>query len=187
VAASRQAGPLSRSDWVRWGPIWSGFFTIVSTLAILGALGTGIALSVWGATPNRAFVYGWAILTGIVAYFLGGWITARAAGVGGTSAAMLNAGLAWALSLVAILVLVMFGLGNAFGFLGSNLALLLHTPMAGPTPGQVTGTVAQTAWITFASLVIGLILAMAGGLVGARSFSAMRGATIPGQRESRVV
>lgn len=175
AAVNRPAGPLSWSDWVRWGPIWSGFFAIVSTLAILGALGTGIALSVWGPTPSRAFVYGWAILTGIVAYFLGGWIAARAAGVGGAGAAMLNAGLAWALSLVAILALVIFGVGNAFGFIGSNLTLLLRTPAPGVTPGMVSGTVAQTAWITFVTLVIGLILAMIGGLVGARRMLELRG------------
>jgi hypothetical protein len=172
--ADRGVAPLSWSDWVRWGPIWSGFFTIVSTLAILGALGAGIALTVWGSSPNRAFVYGWAILTGIIAYFLGGWITARSAGVGGAGAAMLNAGLAWALSLVAILALVIFGVGNAFGFIGSNLSLLLRSPAAGVTPAQVSGTVAQTAWVTFASLVIGLILAMIGGVVGARRLSAWR-------------
>jgi hypothetical protein len=168
MTSARQGASRGWSDWVRWGPIWSGFFTIVSVLAILGALGTGIALTVWGANPNNAFAYGWSILTGIIAYFLGGWITARSAGVGGTGAALLNAGLTWALSLVAIIVVVIFGAGNAFGFIGGNLTGLLRGSGAGPSPGMVSGAVAQTAWITFATMVIGLILALIGGLVGAQ-------------------
>jgi hypothetical protein len=168
TAAGRHVGPVSWSDWVRWGPIWSGFFTILSTMAVLGALGAAIAFSVWGSSPNNAFVYGWSIMTGIIAYFLGGWITARAAGVSGSGPAMLNAGLTWALSLVAILVVALFGIGNAFGFIGSNLSTLLRGP--GPT----SGSVAQTAWITFATLVIGLILALIGGLAGARRLTARR-------------
>jgi hypothetical protein len=171
AAVNRQVGPLSWSDWVRWGPIWSGFFTIISTLAILGALGAGIALTAWGPNPSTAFNYAWLIFTGVVAYFLGGFVTARAAGVGGAGPAMLNGGLAWALSLVAILGLVIIGAGNVVGFIGNNLYLLLHTSVNGVTPSQVTGTLAETAWITFASLVIGLILAIVGGLAGARNLS----------------
>lgn len=180
--ANRQAGPASWSDWVRWGPIWSGFFTIVSVLAIVGSLGAGIAFSVWHSSPNNAFAYGWSIMTGIIAYFLGGWVAARAAGVGGSGAAVLNAGLTWALSLIAILVVTLYGAGSAFGLLGSNLSTLLR---GGASPAS--GSLAATAWVTFASLVIGLILAMIGGLVGARRLPALRGAHMPGQREQRVV
>lgn len=174
MASERAGAARGWSDWVRWGPIWSGFFTIISVLAILGALGTGIALTVWGANPNNAFVYGWSILTGIIAYFLGGWVTARSAGVAGIGPAILNSGLTWALSLVAIVAVVIFGAGNAFGFIGGNLNGLLRGT-GGPTPGVISNAVAQTAWITFATLVIGLILAMIGGVVGSRRAPAMGG------------
>ena len=163
-----RAGPLAWSDWVRWGPIWSGFFTIFATLLVVGSLGAAIAFTIWRATPPTAFGYGWAILTGIVAYLLGGWVTSRSAGIADIGAAILNGGLVWALSLVAILLLVLFGLGNAIGFIGNNLTLLLRTSAAG-APANVAGTVAQTAWITFVSLVIGLILAIVGAVVGMRS------------------
>lgn len=177
VTGERQAGSLAWTDWVRWGPIWSGFFTIIATLAVLGSLGAAIALTVWRSTPPNAFAYGWAIFTGIIAYLLGGWVTARAAGVGGVGAAILNGGLAWALSLVAILLLVLFGLGNAVGFIGNNLYLLLRTSANGAPPGNVAGTVAQTAWITFVTLVIGLVLAIIGAVMGMRPLS-VRGRAI---------
>jgi hypothetical protein len=182
VTAAGRVAPVSRSDWVRWGPIWSGFFTIISVLAIVGSLGAGIAFSVWHASPNNAFVYGWSIMTGIIAYFLGGWVTARAAGVAGTGAALLNAGLTWALSLVAILVVTLYGAGNAFGLFGSNLSGLLRGG-----PGTASGSVATTAWVTFATLVIGLILALLGGLAGTRHLSEWRGAHMPGGHKQHAV
>ena len=169
AVSGRSAGPTSWSDWVRWGPVWSGFFAILATLIVLGSLGTAIGLSVWGATPNRGFGYGWAIFTGIVAYFLGGWVTARSAGVRGVAPALLNSALAWALSLAAVLVLVVIGASGIIGAFGSNLALLVRTPGSGGAPANTAGNIATTAWVTFAALVIGLILAMIGGLLGSHA------------------
>ncbi|HEY7350642.1 MAG TPA: hypothetical protein VH599_20195 [Ktedonobacterales bacterium] len=175
AASKSQAGPLAWSDWVRWGPIWSGFFTIVATLAVIGALGTAIGSTVWGSVPT-AFVYGWGILTGIVAYFLGGWVTARAAGVRGVGAAILNSALAWALSLVAILVLVVIGAGGILGFMGANIAVILRTPggIGAPTM-TMGGNMASTAWAMFTALMIGLILAVLGGIAGSRPLQGWRG------------
>ncbi len=165
AAASRQAGALPWGDWVRWGPVWSGFFTIVATLVVLGALGAGIGLTVWGAAIPRAFSTGWSIFTGIIAYLLGGWVTTRSAGVGGVGAAILNSGLAWALSLVAFLVLVIIGASSLMGAPGA----------AGGMPAGRTDGVAETAWTTFVWLVVGLILAIIGGLIGTRRLPARPG------------
>jgi hypothetical protein len=162
AAGPGRAGGRGLTDWVRWGPIWAGFLTVISVLAILGALGTAIGLTVWGAGSNTAFNYGWAILIGIIAYFLGGWLAARSAGVAGLGAAALNGGLVWALSLLAVLVLVVVGASSAVGAIGGNLGSALGT-----TRGA-TGTAASAAWISFVTFVIGLCLAMLGGLVGAR-------------------
>jgi hypothetical protein len=156
AGARQQVGPLAWSDWVRWGPIWSGFFAIVSTLVVLGALGSGIGWSVWHGGIPAAFAIGWSIFTGIIAYLLGGWVTARSAGVSGVGAAILNSALAWALSLIAFLVVAIVGAGNVFG-----------TRIGVMTTAGSTGGAATAAWTTFATLVIGLILAIIGGLVGA--------------------
>lgn len=171
AASERRTAPLAWSDWVRWGPIWGGFFAILSVLAILGSLGTAIGISVWHAGIPSAFSYGWYIMTGIIAYLLGGFITSRASGVAGLGAAILNGGLAWALSLVALIVLVIFGAGNLIGALGVNLAILLR---GGVGPGITPGGIATTAWVTFASLVIGLILTIIGAIAGMRALPMRR-------------
>lgn len=168
AAASAHRASLAWTDWVRWGPIWAGFFTVLSTLAIIGSLGAAIALTAWGSSTSTAFDYAWSIFTGVLAYFLGGWVAARAAGVTGMGAALLNAGLTWALSLVALLVLVIVGAGNAVGLIGSNLNLLLNSSVSGPTPGAVTSTAATASWISFVTLVVGLIVALLGGAAGTR-------------------
>jgi hypothetical protein len=173
VTGERRVAPLSWSDWVRWGPIWAGFFTILSTLAIIGSLGTAIGISVWHAGVPSPFSYGWFIMTGIIAYLLGGFVTSRASGVAGLGAAILNGGLAWALSLVALIVLVLIGAGNLIGIFGYNLAVVLR----GVGPGITPGNVATTAWVTFASLVIGLILAIIGAVAGMRAL-ALRGRAV---------
>jgi hypothetical protein len=145
---------MAWSDWVRWGPIWAGLLTIVATLAVLGSLGAALALSIWGPNPNTAFNYGWSIFTGVVAYFLGGWVTARTAGVTGVSPAVLNAAMAWALSLAAMFLLAFVSAGRVDMLTG------------GLTPALTTAQTATASWVTFATLVIGLILAMIGGAVG---------------------
>lgn len=175
AGAHRRAGLQAWGDWVRWGPIWSGFFTIVSTLAILCTLGAGITLTVWGVHPNLVFVYAWSSFVGVMAYFLGGWVTVRSAGVGGSGAALLNSGLAWALSLIVILALLVFGVFSLVGFLGNNLYLLLNVPARGVTPSEVVGTLAGIAWVAFIALVIGLALTLAGGFASARQWGGGHG------------
>ncbi len=167
AGTAARVGPVAWSDWVRWGPIWSGFFAILSSLAIIGSLGAAIGTSVWHAGIPSAFSYGWFIMTGIIAYLLGGFVTSRAAGVGGLGAAMLNGAMAWALSLVALIVLVIFGAGNLIGALGVNLTILLR----GGGPILAPGSITTTAWVTFVSLVIGLILAIIGAVAGTRRFA----------------
>ncbi|HEY7123971.1 MAG TPA: hypothetical protein VH540_08490 [Ktedonobacterales bacterium] len=156
TARTTDRATMAWRDWVRWGPIWAGLLTIVATLAVMGALGAAIAFSVWGANPNNAFVYGWSILTGIVAYLLGGWMTARTAGVTGVRPAVLNAAMAWALSLAALFVLTFVSAGRTNGLMG------------GVAPGLTAPQTATASWITFVTLVIGLILAMIGGAIGSR-------------------
>ncbi len=169
AAGPGRAGVRGLTDWVRWGPIWAGFLTVISVLAILGALGTAIGLTVWGPGGTPGWNYGWAIFMGIIAYFMGGWLAGRSAGVAGVGPGALNGGLVWALSLLAVLVLVVIGASSAVGAIGGNLGSALGT-----TRGA-TGTAASAAWISFVTFVVGLCLAMLGGIVGTRKMLAFGG------------
>jgi hypothetical protein len=83
------------TDRVRWGPILAGTFAALTVLAVLSTLGTAIGLSAYdpGQNDPRHFarIGGiWGVLSVIIAFAFGGWLTARAAAVRGRSNGMLN-------------------------------------------------------------------------------------------------
>lgn len=169
TSAARVAG-----DWVRWGPIWAGFIMVISTLTLLGALGVALDNALWRANGSAIFTAGWAIFSGVVAFILGGWIAGRASGTDTLGASMLNSALVWGLSVVVLLVLLLIttvtsivSISNAVGGISVPLLLLMKADGARPqvfTPGQAQAT----AWASFATLAIGLLLAIFGGLLGMR-------------------
>jgi hypothetical protein len=81
-------------DRVRWGPIMAGTFAALTALAILSTLGTAVGLSAYdpGDDPRR-FALGagaWGIISMLIAFFFGGWITARSSAVRGSGNGLLN-------------------------------------------------------------------------------------------------
>ena len=82
-------------DRIRWGPILAGTFAALTALAVLSTLGTAIGLSAYdpGRDDPRNFARAggvWGVLSLILAFAFGGWLTARAAAVRGRSNGMLN-------------------------------------------------------------------------------------------------
>src|SRR5687767_15989993 len=83
------------TDRIRWGPILAGTFAALTALAVLSTLGTAIGLSAYdpGQDDPRNFARAggvWGVLSLILAFAFGGWLTARAAAVRGRSNGMLN-------------------------------------------------------------------------------------------------
>jgi hypothetical protein len=84
-----------KTDRVRWGPILAGTFAALTALAVLSTLGTAIGLSAYdpGQDDPRNFARAggiWGVLSLILAFAFGGWLTARAAAVKGRGNGMLN-------------------------------------------------------------------------------------------------
>jgi hypothetical protein len=167
------------ADWVHWGPIWAGFIMVISTLTLLGALGVALDNALWRANGSATFTTGWAIFSGVVAFILGGWIAGRASGAETLGASALNSALVWGLSVVLLLVLLLItivtsivSISNAVGGISIPLLLLMRAEGARPrilTPGQAQAT----AWASFATLAIGLLLAIFGGLLSMRHTPAL--------------
>ncbi|MEZ0266637.1 MAG: hypothetical protein ACAI43_18055, partial [Phycisphaerae bacterium] len=84
----------SPTDRVRWGPIIAGLFAALSTLAVLGVLGIAVGASAYDPGDSaRNFGIGagiWGAVSALLAFFIGGWLAARAAAVKGTSNGVLN-------------------------------------------------------------------------------------------------
>jgi predicted DNA-binding protein with PD1-like motif len=156
-------------DLVRWGPVIAGVIIGAGFCVLLNTLWFAIAYSIGdGVGGALAWLVG---VTVAVALFVSGWVAGALAGVRGMLAGLVNGVAAWALLLVLWAVAVLSGTANMW---------------AGPPPGA--GDAAATAgfaftvqaalWTGFWSLLVGLVLAAVGGVVGGR----MRRPTVAGGR-----
>jgi hypothetical protein len=147
---------------------------------------------------NEAGNYGlgaaiWAGLSTLIAFFVGGFVAGRNQGVLGKASGWINGALVWAVAIPLLLWLASSGASGFLNAIGFDLSGFFNTvnpsnpesPLnpsnpANPTsptnpannPGAVqnaTEAARNGAWGTLAALVVGLIAAGLGGLVGGRT------------------
>ena len=169
----------ARRDSVRWGPIWAGLITALTTFLLLQLLAIGLGLV--GIGPGEGGG-GWVpAIIGLIAFFTGGSVAGMTSAIRGPGFGLLNGFLVWALGTVLILLLSALGLGQLFGALGNvagQLGVLqqlqqggLNVPNAAPNldPAQVAQTVRTGAIGAFFGLLFSALASMLGGLLGGRS------------------
>jgi len=173
---------------VQWGPILAGIATTVAVMIVLSVLGLAIGTSAFKPRDSgqsigtAASIWGGA--SAIVAFFLGGLVAAHSASVPGKGSGLLNGFIVGAAMLVLVLYLTGTGLGNLFGTVGSNIrdisdVVQRQTGQQGlsatdiqnakTSADQAFHTVKDAAWGTLAGLVLALVAAAVGGLVGSNS------------------
>jgi hypothetical protein len=173
-------------DRVRWGPILAGLFTAIASQLVLSAIGAAIGLTTLansGAPRSDAGDVGsavgiWSIISLLISLFIGGWVTARAAGPMNKSNVLLNAAILWATTLAISAWLLSSGVSGAFGIVASNAGEAINQAQqsgaALPSPGDVpnvgpeqtrdiAGNAAKVGW----SFALGSLLALAAALFGA--------------------
>ncbi len=132
---------------VQWGPIVAGLVSAIATFLLMTVLGIAIGASVLDPADSGQEIGTWAAVWGgisaIVAFFVGGWLAARTAAVGGSFAGLVNGFLVGASGLVLILWLTGTGLGNVFGTLSANLGDILNVAQDTAQAQNVTPTEAQ--------------------------------------------
>jgi len=165
---------------VQWGPIIAGVLTSIATLLILSVLGLAIGASAFeprdaGESIGTGAAI-WGALSAIVAFFLGGWVAAKTAAVGGPGSGMINGLMVGATILALILWLVGSGVASIVGAIGSNIVDIANLVQdQGQTAQQQAQTadtqqafenVRDSAWGTLAGLLLPLIAAAVGGYLG---------------------
>lgn len=181
-------------DRVRWGPILAGLLTSLASQLVLSALGAAIGLSSLsesGAPRTEAGDVGaavgiWSIISLFISLFIGGWITARTCGPMNRSTALLNGAILWATTLAIGSWLLASGVSGTFGLLVNSAANVASGAVQPggidiPNPAaidpnvtaqqtrDIAGNAAKAGWsFTFGSL-LGLVAAMIGASIGARS------------------
>jgi hypothetical protein len=180
-------------DRIRWGPILAGVLTTLTTMVVLTILGLAIGASTFAPNENNegvgTFATIWAALSGLIAFFLGGWIAGRTAAVRRPENATLNGFMVGAAVVALTLWLASTGLGNLLGGLGSSLGEVARigteqVQSGNVNPGQAQSaaqsaaaqaqqaavnnyeTARNSAWATLGGLMLALGAATLGGFVG---------------------
>ena len=167
-----------RRDGVRWGPIWAGLLTALTTFLLLEllfyALGW-LTLDPGGNDPGTSSD----LVTGILAlvgFFLGGLVAGATALWKGLTSGLLHGFLVWALGVAAILALTFLGAGTLLGSFG-NLAnqfgvgaqeVQQSANVSPAEANEIAANAKDAAWPAFLGLFLPLAAAMLGGLIGSK-------------------
>ena len=162
-------------DPITWGPIWAGVLTAFGLFLLFSliALAGGLALVNFdqpGAGADVPVDLIASIVTGlflVVAFFAGGFAASWSAGLIEEGRGILHGFLVWALSMVLLLLVAALGAGQIFGAAGE---IFQFTPGSLPdvdvNPEQLTEAAQAAAWQTVFAVVLALVAAVLGGLVG---------------------
>jgi hypothetical protein len=144
-------------DRIRWGPIIAGVVTAFAVLLFLTILGIALGISALGRDDNPQ-TWGtaagiWGGLSLLVAFFVGGWMAARAAATLSESDGPLNGFVTGAATLLLLLWLATTALTGALGFFASTVSniagaaapVALEAVDQGAVPPQTQTAVDQAA------------------------------------------
>jgi heme A synthase len=164
-------------------PIIAGILTALATLLILAVLGLAIGASAF--EPREAgeklgtSAAIWGVVSGLIAFFLGGWVAAKTAAVSGAGSGLINGLMVGAGVLALVLWLTGAGAAGLIGALGSNIGDITNIAQSQGTSvdeaqrqaqqvdrQQAFDVVKDSAWWTLGGLVLPLVAAGLGGLVG---------------------
>lgn len=149
---------------VSWGGIWAGMLVVLGAMLVLSALGIAVGFSADARNVDPEKITAGAVIWSrgslLVALFLGGMAAARMSMVWDRFTGLAQGALVWVVSMVAVLLLG----ANGVGLIGVTLAYGTAQP-ADAAPGA-------TAWITFLSIVLSLLAALAGSAIGQRRAAA---------------
>lgn len=171
AAETARTDDLGWRDQIRWGPIVGGLVTGIATLMLLTVLGLAIGLSAFdpGDEGIGTAAAIWGGISTLIAFFIGGLVAARTAGVWETGMGALNGFLVGALAIVVMLWLTGSGLGNLLGAAGANFGEIQQIGTPNIDGQQAFDQARDSAWGTFIGLALALGAATIGGLVGQRA------------------
>jgi hypothetical protein len=161
-----------RRDRIRWGPVWAGALTTLSTYVVLQllffALGwLDLGFDGGGNSTVRAVVSG---VLGLVAFFLGGAAAGASSLWHRANDGMVNGVVSWTVTVTALLALALIGGGALLGSLADVATQFADLRNAGS--GVDIARAAETARDTAGWAALGLGLSMVasaiGGSIGAK-------------------
>jgi hypothetical protein len=169
----RQGAAVVREDsWTAWPVYWTpvivGALASVVAVVLFGVIGT--AVGAWKAGDEgritdfsgigRAAV-AYAVFASFLAFVIGGWVTARIAGIRRAEPAILHGAIAFLVATLVLLAIASFG-GAVFN--GWYVGLAPAAPSAAGQPADPGA--AKAAARTAAAAAVAILLGLAGSVVG---------------------
>jgi hypothetical protein len=149
---------------VSWGGIWAGMLVVLGAMLVLSTLGIAVGFSADARNVDPEKIGAGAVIWSrgslLVALFLGGMAAARMSMVWDRFTGLAQGALVWVVSMVAVLLL------------GANGVGLIGVALAYGTAQRADAAPGATAWITFLSIVLSLLAALAGSAIGQRRAAA---------------
>lgn len=169
-------------DRIRWGPVIGGLLSAVTVFVVLSITGAAIGATTLNANGNVAPTTGdrigvaagiWTAASALIAFFIGGWIAARNAAVGGAGTGWINGMMVFLAALPLIVWLTSQGAANLFGALGTNFYdlrnLVTNTYNDAAARDAAVNNAKNGLWWSLVALLAGIVAAGLGGLLGHRN------------------
>jgi hypothetical protein len=152
-------------DLVRWGAVVAAAIIGLAFFALLNTLWFAVAYSAGGGWVGGNL--GWFVgATAAAALLVTGCVAGVLAGVRGTLAGLVNGIATWALLFVLSITAVIPGAVSITRMISEGARQ--GAAVAGGAPATVVLTTESALWTGFWSLLVGLVLAGAGGIIGGR-------------------
>jgi hypothetical protein len=159
---------------VYWTPIVVGALASIVAVVLFGVIGT--AFGAWKAgTEGRVTDFtgigraavAYAVFASFFAFVIGGWITARVAGIRRAETAILQAAIAFLVATVALVAMASFG-GAVFNGWYVSLAPspIVPTPAGQPVDPNAAKAAAAGATAAAVAILLGLSGSVVGGWMG---------------------
>src|SRR5437870_12986513 len=171
----REGGTVVRGDsWTAWPVYWTpvivGALASVVAVVLFGVVGTAVGswkagnegrITDFGGIGRAAVAY--AVFASFLACVIGGWVTARIAGIRRAEPAILRAAIAFLVAWVVLMALASFG-GAVFNGWYAGLAPSAAVPTQAGQPVDPNAAKAAAAAATAAAVAI--LLGLVGSVVG---------------------
>jgi len=171
----REGGTVVRGDsWTAWPVYWTplivGALASVVAVVLFGIIGTAVGswkagnegrITDFSGIGRAAVAY--AVFASFLAFVIGGWVTARIAGMRRAEPAILHAAIAFLIATVLLLAMASFG-GAVFSGWYAGLAPSSAAPTGTGQPIDPNAAKAAAAGATAAAVAI--LLGLAGSVVG---------------------
>lgn len=159
-----------RGDRVRWGPLWAGLITTLSTFTLLQLVFLATkAVDIDLGQGDTSFSF-WTAVSALLAFFLGGLVTGATTKWDRADDGALQGFLHWALATVALLILGGISAKALAGPLGGflNSASGASGIPAGPQRDAALEAAQDRAAQALLSLFLALAASVAGAVVGSK-------------------